>query len=114
MEFLRLLVSTEPADEDIPITRTLTLTNEELREVVAWKENLTKHPLVELNKFLEDSAQEDDALESLVESVQNLISILRDPVTTPKPDTGVYFLTLVLLNKLRCHAHFKFSANQNT
>ena len=25
---------------------------------------------------------------------------------------ALYGLTLVLLNKLRCHAHFKFSANQ--
>ena len=81
-------MSTEPADEDIPITRTLTLSNEELREVVAWRQNLNKHPLVDLNKHLEDSAQDDDALESLVESVQNLISILRDPVMTPKSEPG--------------------------
>ena len=28
--------------------------------------------------------------------------------------SGVHFLTLVLLNKLRCHTYFQFSANQIT
>ena len=88
LEFLRLLVSTEPADDDIPLTRTITLTNAELREVVNWTQNITTHPLVDLNKYLEESAMEDESLESLVESVQSLISILRDTAEPPKTDVG--------------------------
>ena len=96
LEFLRLLVSTEPADDDIPLTRTITLTNAELREVVNWTQNITTHPLVDLNKYLEESAMEDESLESLVESVQSLISILRDTAEPPKTDVGRSFVVLTL------------------
>lgn len=88
LEFLRLLVSTEPSEEDIPLTRTMTLTNAELREVISWQQHIFNHPLEHLNKYLEDSAQEDESLESLVESVQSLISILRDTTAQPKTESG--------------------------
>ena len=88
LEFLRLLVSTDPVEEDIPVTRTMTLTNFELREVVSWQQHIFEHPLLYLNKVLEESAQEDDSLESLVDSVQSLLSILKDPGKKDKTDAG--------------------------
>jgi len=48
LEFLRLLV-----DIDLPMARTITLTNQELREVVAWTQDGMSHPLVDLQKSLE-------------------------------------------------------------
>lgn len=53
LEFLRLLVSAELPEEDMPLTRTITLSNQELREVVAWTQDMTNHPLVDLQKLLE-------------------------------------------------------------
>lgn len=53
LEFLRLLVSTEPPDVDMALTRTITLSNQELREVVAWTQDMSTHPLVDLQKLLE-------------------------------------------------------------
>lgn len=50
LEFLRLLV-----DIDLPMARTITLTNQELREVVSWTQDVTDHPLVDLQKSLEVS-----------------------------------------------------------
>ena len=88
LEFLRLLVSTDPADEDMPLTRTMTLTNFELREVVSWQQHTFDHPLLFLKKVLEESTHEDDSLESLVESVQSLLSILKDPGKKDKADAG--------------------------
>ena len=55
LEFLRLLVSTEASVEDVSPTRTLTLSHQELRELVGWSKDFTNHPLVDLQKHVEVS-----------------------------------------------------------
>ncbi|WAR13260.1 VIR-like protein [Mya arenaria] len=84
LEFLRLLVCT-----DMPDTRSITLTNQELREVVGWNKDVTNHPLIDLQKLLDESLKEEEALDSLLESVNSLLAVLRaESPQKQKPDVS--------------------------
>ncbi|KAL3859118.1 hypothetical protein ACJMK2_009350 [Sinanodonta woodiana] len=76
LEFLRLLGMIDTAN-DLTSTRTMTLTAEEIRKAVAWNQNLTNHPLIDLSKVLEIMCKEDETLDSLVDSLQAVLKILK-------------------------------------
>ncbi|XP_052231908.1 protein virilizer homolog isoform X2 [Dreissena polymorpha] len=88
LEFLRLLVCI-----DMPETRSIVLTNQELRDAVAWTHDINSHPLVDLQKHLEEGVKEEETLDTLLESVNSLLSVLQK--TSPvkqKPETEQPFL----------------------
>ncbi|KAJ8303301.1 hypothetical protein KUTeg_019697 [Tegillarca granosa] len=78
LEFLRLLVSVEVPGMEVTISRTYTLSLKELQEVLSWKPSMENHPLLDLEKLLEDCAKEDETLDSLLESMVNLMKTLRE------------------------------------
>jgi hypothetical protein len=53
LEFLRLLVSVESPLAGITVTRTYTLSQKELHEVLSWNPSMENHPLLDLEKMLE-------------------------------------------------------------
>ncbi|KAK3591349.1 hypothetical protein CHS0354_040310 [Potamilus streckersoni] len=87
LEFLRLLGMIDTAN--LTATRTMTLSNEEIRKAVAWNQNLTNHPLIDLSKVLESMCKEDETLDSLVDSLQTVLKILKHEETSVAPDKEV-------------------------
>ena len=53
LEFLRLLMIVDLPADGITVTRTFTLSQHELQEVLSWNPNMENHPLLDLEKLLE-------------------------------------------------------------
>ncbi|XP_078337705.1 protein virilizer homolog isoform X3 [Crassostrea virginica] len=78
LEFLRLLMTVEqPMDDQAP-PRSFTLSQQELQEVLSWNPSMENHPLLDLEKLVEESAKDEETLESLYESMTGLMKMLRD------------------------------------
>ncbi|XP_056008740.1 protein virilizer homolog isoform X5 [Ostrea edulis] len=80
LEFLRLLMTVErPPLESLTPPRTYTLSQQELQEVLSWNPSMENHPLLDLEKLVEESAKDEETLESLYESMTGLMKMLREP-----------------------------------
>ncbi|CAC5369116.1 VIRMA [Mytilus coruscus] len=95
LEFLRLLVSVESPMAGITVTRTYTLSQKELHQVLSWNPSMENHPLLDLEKLLEEFAKEDEAMKSLLDSMTALMKMLRGPDTvqdkkTSNPTISIY------------------------
>ncbi|XP_071177036.1 protein virilizer homolog isoform X2 [Mytilus edulis] len=87
LEFLRLLVSVESPMAGITVTRTYTLSQKELHQVLSWNPSMENHPLLDLEKLLEEFAKEDEAMKSLLDSMTALMKMLREPETVQDKKT---------------------------
>ncbi|OWF41313.1 Protein virilizer-like [Mizuhopecten yessoensis] len=87
LEFLRLLV--EIPEDGPELTRTYTLTQTELQAVLSWNPSMENHPLLDLEKLLEDSAKEEESLESLLDNMVSLMKMLREPSTDAQDKPAV-------------------------
>lgn len=85
LEFLRLLMTVkQPLDETLTPPRTYTLSQQELQEVLSWNPSMENHPLLDLEKLVEESAEDEETLESLYESMTGLMKMLREPEAKEK------------------------------
>ncbi|KAL8610324.1 hypothetical protein ACOMHN_041138 [Nucella lapillus] len=73
LELLRLLTTTDPPEEGLPLTRTRTLSPQQLARILDWAPN-RHHPLQDL----EAMAKEEESLESLSESISMVMALLHD------------------------------------
>ncbi|XP_023242093.1 protein virilizer homolog [Centruroides sculpturatus] len=89
LEFLRLMVhGYEETSQPVP-ARTLVLSTSELRKILDWfkfEQNTNNnssekqsHPLFELERLLTECSTDEEALESLLESVSGFIQLLSNP-----------------------------------
>ncbi|KAK6982141.1 protein virilizer [Biomphalaria glabrata] len=84
LELLRVMTTIDQA-EDMAVTRTKVISREELRQFLLWNPSV-RHPLEEL----EELSREEETLESILESITALTSILRCPPEVPQEgDTNV-------------------------
>ncbi|XP_064611731.1 protein virilizer homolog [Liolophura sinensis] len=85
IELLRLLVIPDAPDDNQPQTRIQHLTNKELREALAWEKDSKNHPLNELDKLLVECSKDEEALQTLQETISSLILIIGKKDEEPKP-----------------------------
>ncbi|KAK3085549.1 hypothetical protein FSP39_005168 [Pinctada imbricata] len=101
LEFLRLLMVVDvPGDNGITVTRTSTLSQKELQEVLSWNPNMENHPLLDLEKLLEESAKEEETLESLLDNMTGLMKMLRDTEKVKQENISLTEPKLPLLESL--------------
>ncbi|BFZ19611.1 hypothetical protein BsWGS_22649 [Bradybaena similaris] len=97
LELLRLLTTID-VGEDVSLTRTKVMSHEDLRRFVCWKVDVdvdleveTRHPLEEL----EDLSKREESLETVLESITSLTSILRKTASSPQDgDTNLEEIVL--------------------
>jgi hypothetical protein len=77
LELLRLLTTSQLSPDGLQLTRTRTLTRAQLMHILDWAPN-RHHPLHDL----EEMSKEEEALESLSESIMYILALLRDPNST--------------------------------
>ncbi|KAK7500321.1 hypothetical protein BaRGS_00008544 [Batillaria attramentaria] len=73
LELLRLLTTIDTTDEGLSMTRTHALTRKQLCHILDWVPG-QHHPLQDL----EEMSKEEEALESLSESITSLVTLLRE------------------------------------
>ncbi|XP_005092655.1 protein virilizer homolog [Aplysia californica] len=84
LELLRLLITIDSGEEEV-VTRTKVISRNKLRHFLLWRPDMS-HPLEEL----EELSREEETLESLLESITALTSVLRNMSDSPpEGDTNV-------------------------
>ncbi|KAH9515696.1 hypothetical protein Btru_011758 [Bulinus truncatus] len=78
LELLRVMTTIDQA-EDMAVTRTKVISRDELRQFLLWNPSI-RHPLEEL----EELSREEETLETILQSITTLTTILRCPPDVPQ------------------------------
>ncbi|ELU02702.1 hypothetical protein CAPTEDRAFT_223433 [Capitella teleta] len=86
IQFLVTLPDLDPtADPDDPV-RTMSISWQEVKQMLAWNSDMLNHPLDDLDKLLQDYAKEEEALKAVHESITAVCCIVKDDHPGSKSD----------------------------